>query len=200
MTAAASTKAALRAEMRQRRRAVSATARARVAASVCERLLALPLGGTVAVYLAGPDEIDLSSFIAAAGARGVRLLAPRWTGETYALADLEGLGSAHLRVGPHGILEPRQPLAGVEPVAAARLPTAWLVPGLAFARDGGRLGYGGGWYDRLLAAADPQAQTLGIAYSFQLVDALPSEPHDIRLTGIVCESGLVTAERGGDCG
>ena len=165
MTAAASTKAALRAEMRQRRRAVSATARARVAASVC-----------------------------------VRLLAPRWTGETYALADLEGLGSAHLRVGPHGILEPRQPLAGVETAAAARLPTAWLVPGLAFARDGGRLGYGGGWYDRLLAAADPQAQTLGIAYSLQLVDALPSEPHDIRLTGVVCESGLVTAERGGDCG
>lgn len=200
MTAAASTKAALRAEMRQRRRAVSATVRARVAASVCERLLALPLGGTVAVYLAGPDEIDLSSFIAAAGARGVRLLAPRWTGETYALADLEGLGSAHLRVGPHGILEPRQPLVGVEPAAAARLPTAWLVPGLAFARDGGRLGYGGGWYDRLLAAADPQAQTLGIAYSFQLVDALPSEPQDIRLTGVVCESGLVTAERGGDCG
>ena len=53
---------------------------------------------------------------------------------------------------------------------------------------------------RLLAAADPQAQTLGIAYSFQLVDALPSEPHDIRLTGVVCESGLVTAERGVDCG
>ena len=138
MTAAASTKAALRAEMRQRRRAVSATARARVAASVCERLLALPLGGMVAVYLAGPDEIDLTAFVEAALARGTRLLAPRWTGETYALADLEGLGSAHLRVGPHGILEPRQPLADVEPAAAARLPTAWLVPGLAFARDGGR--------------------------------------------------------------
>ena len=49
MTAAASTKAALRAEMRQRRRAVSATGRERVAASVCERLLALALGGVGAV-------------------------------------------------------------------------------------------------------------------------------------------------------
>ncbi len=200
MTTAASTKAALRAEMRQRRRAVPAATRSRVAEAICERLLTLPLGGVVAVYLAGADEIDLSPFVAAARARGVHLFAPRWTGETYALADLEGLTSAHLRVGPQGILEPRLPFQGKGVVEATRLPTAWLVPGLAFTRDGGRLGYGGGWYDRLLAAADPKAQTLGIAYEFQLVEALPSEPHDIRLTGVVCASGLVAAKGDGGRG
>lgn len=200
MTAAASIKAALRAEMRRRRRAVPAATRVRVANAICERLLALPLGGVVAVYLAGADEIDLSSFLSAAAARGVRLLAPRWTGETYALADLDGLTSAHVRVGPHGILEPRLPFRGANAAEAARLPTAWLVPGLAFARDGGRLGYGGGWYDRLLAAADPKAQALGIAHEFQLVDELPSEPHDRRLSGVVCASGLVAAKGDGGRG
>lgn len=173
-------KAACRAEMRTRRRGVAPDERARVSRLVCEHLLARPLGAAVAVYLAGPDEIDLTPFIETALARGVRLLAPRWTGETYELAELRGLSPACLRVGPHGIREPRE----ASPNAAR--PTAWLVPGLAFTRDGRRLGYGGGWYDRLLASAEPTAQRLGIAYSFQVVDVLPSEPHDVRLTDVVC--------------
>ena len=177
--------------MRQRRRGVAPSARARAAQRICARLLDLPLGDAVAVYLAGADEIDLTAFIAAALARGTRLLAPRWTGETYALADLKGLTPDCLRVGPHGILEPREPSAA--PVGQGRtpstIPSAWLVPGLAFTRTGHRLGYGGGWYDRLLAAAAPQARLFGIAYSFQVVDDLPTEPHDVRLSGVVTEEG-----------
>ena len=172
-------KAAWRDEMRRRRKGVSPEMRVRAARDVCAQLAALDLGDAVAVYLAGPDEIDLSAFVEAALGRGVRLLAPRWTGETYALAELKGLSRDCLRVGPHGILEPRE--AGPGGVC----PTAWLVPGLAFTRDGRRLGYGGGWYDRLLASADARTPKIGIAYPFQVVDDLPSEPHDVRLTGLV---------------
>ena len=65
---------------------------------------------------------------------------------------------------------------------------AWLIPGLAFTRDGGRLGYGGGWYDRLLKRAAKRAPKIGIAHGFQIVDELPTEPHDIRLTLVAsCE-------------
>ena len=170
--------------MRTRRRGVAPEARARVSRLICERLLARPLGSAVAVYLAGPDEVDLTAFIEAARARGVRLLAPRWTGETYLLAELRGLSPDCLRAGPHGILEPRDPGDG------GLRPTAWIVPGLAFTRDGRRLGYGGGWYDRLLASAEPTARTVGIAYAFQVVDDLPSEPHDIRLTDVVCADSV----------
>lgn len=180
----ATTKAALRAEMRRRRKGVSPEERARVSRHVCARLLELPLGGTVAVYLAGPDEIDLTAFIEAALARGTRLLAPRWTGETYALADLKSLSPSCLRAGPHGILEPCEPASeGADALNA--LPTAWLVPGLAFTRTGLRLGYGGGWYDRLLAAASPTASLLGLAYPFQIVADIPAEPHDVRLTDVL---------------
>lgn len=182
---AAQIKSALRAEMRRRRRAVGPVARADASRRLCERLLDEPLGGSVAVYLAGPDELDLTRFIEVARARGTRILAPRWTGVTYALAELRGLFPACLRVGPHGILEPREPFAGDRP--AESLATAWLVPGLAFARDGRRLGYGGGWYDRLLSAAAPSARALGVAYPFQIVDDLPVEPHDIRLSGVVVQ-------------
>lgn len=166
--------------MRRRRREVPPEVRARASRDVCAQLAARPLGDVVAVYLAGPDEIDLSAFVEVALERGVRLLAPRWTGETYALADVKGLSPDCLRAGPHGILEPRE--AGGGDVR----PTAWLVPGLAFTRDGRRLGYGGGWYDRLLVSADARTPKIGIAYPFQVVDDVPSEPHDIRLTGLVC--------------
>ena len=61
----------------------------------------------------------------------------------------------------------------------------WIVPGLAFTRAGARLGYGGGWYDRLLGEAAPVAVALGVAHVFQIVDALPVEPHDRTLSGVV---------------
>lgn len=64
-------------------------------------------------------------------------------------------------------------------------PTAWVVPGLAFTRGGVRLGYGGGWYDRMLGVGTDPAQRIGVAYPFQVVEELPSEPHDVRLTGLV---------------
>ena len=72
-----------------------------------------------------------------------------------------------------GILEP----AEAEIVSPKAVGT-WLVPGLAFTRDGKRLGYGGGWYDRLLSGAPKASLKLGIAHAFQVVDDLPCEPHD----------------------
>ena len=172
-------KSEIRAKMRKMRKAVSAAERAATSRAICAKLLEMELGDVVAVYLASADEIDLTSFIEAALKRGTRLVAPRWTGETYELADLRGLSPSDLRPGPHGILEPV-----VSRAEAA--PTSWLVPGLAFTRDGRRLGYGGGWYDRLMADAPASAKKVGVAYSFQVVENLPHEPHDILLTEVIC--------------
>ncbi len=61
----------------------------------------------------------------------------------------------------------------------------WICPGLAFTRDGKRIGFGGGWYDRFLAQARPDALKLGVAYPWQVVADLPEEPTDIRLDGVV---------------
>jgi len=56
-----------------------------------------------------------------------------------------------------------------------------VVPVVGFDRDRNRLGLGGGWYDRFLAG-QPQAQTVGVAYAWALVeDGIPVEPHDVRL-------------------
>ena len=194
----------IRAAMRRLRKGVSPAARAAASQDICEQLLADDLGSSVAVYLASPDELDLTLFIEESLRRGVRLFAPRWTGEAYELAELRGLSPDFLRVGPHGILEP--PPAGSVPAEMGPVPAemgsvpaemgpvpaemgpvprAWIVPGLAFTQEGGRLGYGGGWYDRMLAEAAPDAQIIGVAYPFQIVDELPVEPHDVRLHRVV---------------
>ena len=180
-------KKAIREEMKARRRAVTPVARAAAGRTLSERLFvshpalgaALSRKGPIAVYLASKDEIDLTDFISSALSFGCALVAPRWNGTEYELARFTDLGA--LVAGPHGILEPP---AG--PVVRSGDVQAWLVPGLAFTKDGLRLGYGGGWYDRLLAGVPKRVPKIGVAYSFQAVDELPREPHDIRLTDVVC--------------
>ena len=170
----------IRKAMRIRRKALSAAERAASAAVIGRRILDRVREGVCAAYLASRDEIDLTQPIEGLLARGVAIVAPRWNGETYELARLKSLRDEDLRTGPMGILEPKDAdLVAPEDV------TTWLVPGLAFTEDGGRLGYGGGWYDRLMANASATARKLGIAYAFQVVKDLPSEPHDIRLTGVI---------------
>lgn len=196
-------KASIRARMRARRKRLTPAERACASAAVCAQvarredvraaLASAAGGGVLAAYLATPDEIDLSECILEMLGRGVTVAAPRWDGEAYELARLQGLAAADLRPGPMGVLEPRD-AALVRPEEVS----VWLVPGLAFTRRGGRLGYGGGWYDRLLASASEPSVKLGVAHAFQMVAELPQEPHDVRLTDVVTAAGRDSCARPGD--
>ena len=170
----------IRAAMKARRKAVTPEARKAASEIICAKLAALNLHSPIAVYLASPQEIDLSPLIRKMLERWVKVVAPRWNGETYELAVLKGLDETHLRQGPMGILEPAE-----AEIVSPKEVGVWLVPGLAFTRNGKRLGYGGGWYDRLLAAAPKDSLKIGIAHAFQVVDDLPSESHDILLSKVV---------------
>ena len=173
----------IRCEMRARRKALPAAERVDASAVICAKLARLEIGSPVAVYLASPDEIDIRAYIEQLLWHGCKVVAPRWNGEIYELAVLKGLDARHLRRGPMGIMEP----VDAEIVPAKEV-YGWIVPGLAFTRDGRRLGYGGGWYDRLLADAPKDAVKLGVAHSFQIVEDLPTEPHDIQLAAVVDDS------------
>ena len=183
-------KASIRREMKARRKGMAADEKAAADAAICEKLKArrdvgkmadtLNFVGALAVYLASPDEINIDPFIEYMLRAGVEVVAPRWNGETYELAKLKGLDEKNLRLGPMGIREPVDADV-VEPKEVS----AWIIPGLAFTRSGKRLGYGGGWYDRFLASAPKDAAKIGVAYSFQIVDDFPAEPHDIPLTDVV---------------
>ena len=67
-------------------------------------------------------------------------------------------------------------------------PDVVVVPGLAFTPAGDRLGQGGGWYDRFLPRLRPECVTIGVAFAEQIVDALPVEPHDVRVHHVVTDA------------
>jgi 5-formyltetrahydrofolate cyclo-ligase len=87
---------------------------------------------------------------------------------------------------PYGMLEPEPnlPLVPVEHIQLA------LVPGLAFDRQGWRLGYGGGFFDRFLAGF-AHGVSLGVTYHALLFDLLPHHQHDIPVQYLVTEEGLL---------
>lgn len=186
------TKADIRRAMRVKRRLVSPDERAECSESICARVLAredvqaaLQARRPFTVYLASPDEIDLTPLVDALWAADVTVAVPCWDAarESYVLGAYSS--ATTLVEGAHRILEPAE-LVEIAPADIG----VWIVPGLAFTPHGGRLGYGGGWYDRLLAQASPDAVSLGVAYPFQIVDMLPVELHDQSLTDVVTYASL----------
>jgi len=188
----------LRREMKARRMCRAGGEKSASDAVICEKLksrgdigeMAGPRGRgrPLAVYLASPSEIDIDPYVEDMLRAGVEVVAPRWNGATYELARVKSLGEKDLRRGPMGIREPADADI-VEPKEVY----AWIVPGLAFTRGGKRLGYGGGWYDRFLSSAPKDAVKIGVAYSFQILGDLPSEPHDVPLTDIVDDEARTSA-------
>jgi 5-formyltetrahydrofolate cyclo-ligase len=85
----------------------------------------------------------------------------------------------------YGMLEP----SAAEPTVDAALVDAVLVPGLAFGRDGSRLGYGAGFYDRLLPSL--HCPLVGVTREDLLLEQIPTEAHDVRMTHLVLETGIV---------
>jgi 5-formyltetrahydrofolate cyclo-ligase len=62
-----------------------------------------------------------------------------------------------------------------------------VVPGTAFTERGDRLGQGGGWYDRFLLRVAASCVTIGVGFELQILDVVPTEPHDVRLDAVVTE-------------
>jgi 5-formyltetrahydrofolate cyclo-ligase len=99
--------------------------------------------------------------------------------------------AAELVPGNFGIPEP--PGDG-EPLPVRDLDLV-LCPGLGFGRDGSRLGRGGGYYDRVLAACRADTEIIGIAFEPQIADRVPVEPHDIPLDRIATPGGWIDIAR-----
>ncbi|HVA40207.1 MAG TPA: 5-formyltetrahydrofolate cyclo-ligase [Candidatus Binataceae bacterium] len=136
------------------------------------------------LYAAQRNEVATDLIMADALASGRRVFFPRVDPEHHDLLLLRVGDRAELQPGAFGIDEP----TGAELARPHDLVRALIcVPGVAFGPAGQRLGRGGGYYDRLIAALAPQVVTAGLAYAFQMLDRLPQSPHDRRLGLIVTE-------------
>lgn len=182
-------KAAWRRAMRQRRRTVTPEARAAAGRQLAERLLAWPLlprEGWIATFLSLPDEIPTEAINASLWRTGHRLAVPAWSVPEHCYRLAAWSPDAPAEEGPMRVPQPRE-LHWVEPGAV----TLFLVPGLAFDRAGGRIGYGGGHYDRLLAGRVPAARCVALGYDWQVVPAVPQAPGDVRVEWILTPAGVI---------
>ncbi|OGV86131.1 MAG: 5-formyltetrahydrofolate cyclo-ligase [Lentisphaerae bacterium RIFOXYB12_FULL_60_10] len=161
-------------------------------ARACRRLDALQAmqeAHTVGCYLASRVEVQTNALVQAAWARGQQVGVPARVGpQGYGWVTY--MPGQPLVAGPMGILQPEGGDCLVGPVDVC------VVPGVAFDRYGGRVGYGRGIYDRLLAGAPCSDHTLriGLAFGFQVLDRVMVEPHDIRMHWIVTDDNARPAE------
>jgi 5-formyltetrahydrofolate cyclo-ligase len=183
-------KQSLRTIFARSREALDRSAAERLSASLQRRLIewdGYRRCGAVLLYAAANGEVATDALFADAIAAGKSVFYPRLNASRDRMKIVAVGDRATLRPGAYGILEPQ----GEEIANPSDLDRLLIcVPGLAFSVAGVRLGRGGGHYDRLLAALAPPAVTVGLAYSFQLLDELPSKSHDRRLDFIVTESAL----------
>jgi 5-formyltetrahydrofolate cyclo-ligase len=170
--------------MLARRKAIDPAWAASASVAVQDRVMELTAfvgASTVGCYMAVGAEVRTDAIVEECRRAGKTVAVPVWRRETgsYGMARLEH-GAAMAR-GPLGIHEPASP----ELVETVEL---ILVPGVAFDPAGGRLGRGGGYYDRILAALGDVPVRIGMAFDFQVVSRVPVDRHDERVDAVVTET------------
>ena len=138
---------------------------------------------TVCLFAAHGTEPDVD--LLWRDAAGKRICYPRVEGKDLELVAVSGPEA--LAVSKWNLREPARSGAGGVPLSKIDLV---LVPGLAFARDGRRLGRGGGFYDRLLCQPSLKARRIGVCFEVQVLENVPLDKHDQRVDEVVTELSM----------
>ncbi len=185
-------KAALRREILSRRTVLDAETRREASLSIARSIRSLPEwknARQALLYWPVQGEVDTRPLMAELWQRGVEVLLPRCREGQPGIMDLACVScDTDLRPGMFSIMEPDEAKC---PVMHEFEPDVALIPGVGYAADGYRLGFGGGYYDRLLAEpCMKQTLTIGLCYDFQRVDELPVEKWDQPVRAICTEKEL----------
>lgn len=167
-------KKALRKQIREQKRAMTPQQIEMTSQALAEQFFALDAyqnAKTLYGYLPYNQEVRTVPILARALADGKQVAVPKVYGDEMRFIYLQDL--TQVGAGYAGIPEP------IADGPVAEDPTALvLMPGLAFDQEGHRMGYGGGFYDKFLAA-EPEHPTVALCYAFQMVENLPTEEYDI---------------------
>lgn len=160
---------------------------------IMDRFLRLPCfesAKALLLYSSHKGEVHTESIIRSALSLGKRVALPAVMKESHGLGLYEIKSMDELAPGAFGILEP--PKEQSREVKPEKIDIA-VVPGVCFDRRGFRIGYGMGYYDKLLGIIP--GRKIGLAYSFQIVDAVPDEMHDVAMDEILTENGIISCSR-----
>lgn len=174
------TKESLRAKIRQLLGSQSLEDRKRRSLKIQKKLFSLALfkrSKCVCFYVSLPSEVDTTGMIDQALQIGKRVLVPRTNLENKELSLYEIKNRERdLTKGAHGIMEPlvvKTRLGQIHEVDCL------VIPGVVFDKKNHRVGHGKGYYDRFLQRFGPEILKIGLAFSFQIVQRIPIEDHDV---------------------
>ena len=182
-------KNALRASQRARLAALDPAERAELSRRLLARLRELPavrFARRAVLFAPLPTEPDIDQLWKLGGFAEKRCAYPRVEGRATRLYYVRG--PEELEGTRWGLREP--PILAARQVDPADFDVI-LVPGLAFDARGGRLGRGGGHYDRLLAGRGKRTILVGCCFALQKVPAVPAAPHDVRMDYVCTDEGLL---------
>ena len=189
----ANSKLLLRKRIFSLREQLSPDVRAAHSAAITARLLQLPeyrQASVVLGYMSFGAEFDSSAWVEQVLADDKRLVLPKVNQqarqlELYRVDDLASQLAAGLWGIPEPIIERCERFDELNKVEFV------LLPGVAFTRSGARLGYGGGFYDKLLGKIEHRPTLVAAAFELQLVDAIPQEATDMKVEWIVTEQEVI---------
>lgn len=142
---------------------------------------------SIFIFISFGSEVDTHRIINDALSRGKRVAVPRINKATKAMEIKLIKSLDNLRPALYGILEPEEE---AESIGANELGMIFM-PGVAFDLEGGRIGYGGGYYDKFLCDAKESIPRIALAYELQIMDNLPLEPFDKRIHGLITEKRML---------
>ncbi|OPL07386.1 MAG: hypothetical protein AVO33_05630 [delta proteobacterium ML8_F1] len=146
-------------------------------------------GRKVMIFIDFGKEVQTRAFIDYFQALGCTLVIPRVDTASKAMRLYPYVSWDELYRSPFGILEPREnPALELKPVDLDVI----ITPGVVFDRHGYRIGYGGGFYDRLFAKTRPDTLKIAIGFDLQLTDEVPRDPYDLPVDHLVTETQILS--------
>ena len=177
-------KTELRTTLKLRRKNMSEDEVITKSAEICKKLIGtkeFQNAEIVMVYLSISNEVDTEYIIKSAISSGKTVLVPVTVGNDIIPCILENM--ENLKKGAFGIKEPEEKREWTEKIDLC------VVPGLGFDKNGGRIGFGRGYYDRFLS--DKQCKKVGIAYSNQIEKNVFAEDYDVFMDIVITEEEMI---------
>jgi 5-formyltetrahydrofolate cyclo-ligase len=177
--------------MKIKRGSISREKRSEYSHMIWEKLKAHPFfieSSYILTFVSTGTEVDTHSLIkdCLTGYREKHILVPRVSGTEMDFYEIKDM--AQLKQGYYGILEPDADAPLISPAAGLI-----LMPGLAFDEKGGRVGYGGGFYDKYLHK-HPELKKIALAFDIQMMPSIDTDTHDIKPDIIITEKHIINCQ------
>lgn len=146
---------------------------------------------TIFAFVSFKSEVDTHKIIKYAIEDKKTICVPRIESKQKGMEIFKIDGFEQLKKGYFGILEPLESCPAIDSKELDLI----LIPGVAFDRQGGRVGYGAAFYDRFLSSLNKKVHKIALAYQIQVLNNIPMDEHDVRIDGVITEEEIIISHK-----